>query len=1224
MKKYLKKLEKIQSFYYQYHKDLSLSLESNIYTTNSAEFIKEINTINAEYNDEERPLHIAVVGNFSTGKSTFINSLLEDELLGMKIEPATAKITKLLYDKDFKIQKILNNGKSEDISLQEYQSLSVHENNQKNRNNELENISYFKIYYNKSILNKINISDTPGFSSMSNKDDKLTKEWIKKVDLLVWLIDINKGITKNETDNLKLLSDAHTVFIINKADEKSPPKRKKIQQNISDNFEQDNFLYSAKPVLDYKINLRKNKEQFNELLKQADNFFEKGENFDIKFSDNEVKIINSKNDIKIERILLEEQDEIQTYINYNKEVYLKFDEIKNNIAVIKRRSLEKKIRLLYDAETEKINLIKNKLEKRKQENTNKYEILKKKLEEQYSHIKKKSEKDFDNFRINLFNQIFEILFNHKYGGVLIHKHKFTINEIEKDIEKIKEIIDNSFTNFYQLILKDAKKLLKSIQIEFDDTNYEIMLIDFIKDTYIEASIDSLKVIYNLWNDIEIKSQNIEKTEKYIKKQIDLAIADERMYHITLEFLKEIYQDTTKNTQNETEEKNNIINQLLENMNITADYQQQKQSLLSTFDLLKEYKFIPCKVGNEQINEEEIKQHKENLINETFTISVCGQINAGKSTLLNYMLFKDEEILPSDDTPWTAKLTTIKYGQKSSANVTFYNEKEWNDLKNLIIKDDETNQEITYFEKYLKEEVENSAENGIFDKEIIKQNALTKEVADLTKLREYVAKGGIYTPFVAHVELITNNDLLKNVIIVDTPGINDPNIQRSEVTEEWINKSNAVVYLFYAGAALDIADFDFIDKYLQFIPSEKIIFAINKADTNGEYKRAKTYVENSLRTNIDLKERNLLKNREVYPISSLAALLNYKKENNIELNEDEQWHYKRLKNKANDFIENEGYVADLTEAIKTNIMQSKGNDILNKAKQTIETICKSKITDTEKNIAENQSIINNIDHSIDELKSKITEIDNIRININDIIRKYNEIITNKSKKYQSAVTESTDEIKTTINEGYEKWLKNKKTTIDKAIKLTGYKLKGLISSELNKINNLIPKEIETDITILQDEYKREVKAILNEDLKNLIDYFLVPTIELRKILNSVDKYLDELNLTDLKESVWGFLRTKEEESKDAFFQVVSERIEKFIRNVNNNINQTIENSVTEFLDDTKKGIDNNLNSYEKELGNLQNMSKDKNTNKKEKIELIENLQKELSNLELNYKTIKQKI
>ena len=117
------------------------------------------------------------------------------------------------------------------------------------------------------------------------------------------------------------------------------------------------------------------------------------------------------------------------------------------------------------------------------------------------------------------------------------------------------------------------------------------------------------------------------------------------------------------------------------MNITAEYQQQKQNLLSAFNLLKEYKFIPIKVGDEQINEDEIKKHKENLINEIFTISVCGQINAGKSTLLNYLLFKDEEVLPADDTPWTAKLTTVKYGEKKSANITFYTEEEWNTLKN---------------------------------------------------------------------------------------------------------------------------------------------------------------------------------------------------------------------------------------------------------------------------------------------------------------------------------------------------------------------------------------------------------------------------------------------------------------------------------------------------------------------------------------------------------------
>ena len=570
MKKYLQKLDNIKNFYHKNHNNLSEVLENEIYTTDTDKFIKKVNSINAKYRNDKRPLHIAVVGNFSTGKSTFINSLLQDKLLGMKIEPATAKITKLMYGSEFKIQKVFKNNNSElsklkeEISLKDYQSLSVHKDGVENKDIRLNNVHHFEIYYNKPILNEINISDTPGFSSMSAKDDTLTKKWIEKegeVDLLIWLIDINKGVTKQEADKLKSFANAETILIINKADDKFLTDRIKIQKNISENHRQDNFLYSAKTILDYKLALKQNKEKLKKLLEQANRLFEKGENFTINFTNDNVEINHSENNIKIDRILLESQDNIASYIEYDKKVNEKFKEIKKNISELKHKSIEREITELYNNETEKINLIKNKLKTKRQNNINKYENIKKKLEEQYRHIDKKSEKDFKNFRTNLFNQIYKKLFDIDYveGGIFSSdKHIVSMKKFDENkIKQIDKTLNNSFTNFYKLIFNDAKKLLKSIEIELDENSYEIKLTEFIKNTYVEASSDSLYSIYYLWQDMEYVDD--------IKKAIDFAIADERIYQITLEFLQVIYNEIEGEIENEINNQNSIINQLLDNL-----------------------------------------------------------------------------------------------------------------------------------------------------------------------------------------------------------------------------------------------------------------------------------------------------------------------------------------------------------------------------------------------------------------------------------------------------------------------------------------------------------------------------------------------------------------------------------------------------------------------------------------------------------------------------------
>lgn len=57
------------------------------------------------------------------------------------------------------------------------------------------------------------------------------------------------------------------------------------------------------------------------------------------------------------------------------------------------------------------------------------------------------------------------------------------------------------------------------------------------------------------------------------------------------------------------------------------------------------------------------------------------LSAGKSTLLNALL--GQEILGSSTIPETASLTLLKYAQTPSAQVSFWNKAEWEDLKSTI-------------------------------------------------------------------------------------------------------------------------------------------------------------------------------------------------------------------------------------------------------------------------------------------------------------------------------------------------------------------------------------------------------------------------------------------------------------------------------------------------------------------------------------------------------------
>ena len=179
--------------------------------------------------------------------------------------------------------------------------------------------------------------------------------------------------------------------------------------------------------------------------------------------------------------------------------------------------------------------------------------------------------------------------------------------------------------------------------------------------------------------------------------------------------------------------------------------------------------------------------KENLCtikNEKFTISVCGAVKAGKSTFLNSILF-GREVLPSFDTPMTAKITFIEYTDEEPCfEVSFYSKDEFDSVYNNL-----SNEEKACFDDRL-EECNNKGGKSCVDNPNIK-------ITDLDKLEEYVTDpksgNGKYTPYVKSVIIKINDFRIKDLRIVDTPGINDPNIINSQETLNWIGKTHAVIF-----------------------------------------------------------------------------------------------------------------------------------------------------------------------------------------------------------------------------------------------------------------------------------------------------------------------------------------------------------------------------------------------------------------------------------------------
>lgn len=174
-----------------------------------------------------------------------------------------------------------------------------------------------------------------------------------------------------------------------------------------------------------------------------------------------------------------------------------------------------------------------------------------------------------------------------------------------------------------------------------------------------------------------------------------------------------------------------------------------------------------------------------LEEERLTIVVLGEFNHGKSTFINALL--GEAVLPMGITPTTAVLAQVRHGKKASAELVF--------------------------------------ENGT------RRPIETARLADwLTVEGEAARPEKDRAEALAHIELTHPSPLLEdNVTIVDTPGVNDINDQRAEITYGYVPRADAVLFLLDAGQILTASERHFLQDRILRSSRDRLVFVVTKAD-----------------------------------------------------------------------------------------------------------------------------------------------------------------------------------------------------------------------------------------------------------------------------------------------------------------------------------------------------------------------------------------------------------
>lgn len=167
--------------------------------------------------DATEPLMIMVMGEFSTGKSSFINALLGKDVTVVNATPTTAVITKLRYGRQEKVIVHYKDGRTEEQGVEEFARLSAQGDAKANAFHR--KLSFVERVLPLKILKDLTIIDSPGLNSLVESHTQATKSFMGKADVVFWMFSVEDPVSQTELDAMRRLgARLKPVALVNKMD----------------------------------------------------------------------------------------------------------------------------------------------------------------------------------------------------------------------------------------------------------------------------------------------------------------------------------------------------------------------------------------------------------------------------------------------------------------------------------------------------------------------------------------------------------------------------------------------------------------------------------------------------------------------------------------------------------------------------------------------------------------------------------------------------------------------------------------------------------------------------------------------------------------------------------------------------------------------------------------------------------------------------------------------
>ncbi len=177
----------------------------------------------------DRPLLVAVMGEFNAGKSSFVNALCGEEIAPVGVTPTTATIN-ILRHGPMGGRASYHDGHVHDLDAPSVapflRGLGVEE---------AAAIRVVEIFYPLEVLRRVEVVDTPGLNSLRPEHESVARDFLVDADAIVWLFAVGQAAKATEKQALALAQAAgkRVLGVLNKIDRASDEEIGQVSAHVA-------------------------------------------------------------------------------------------------------------------------------------------------------------------------------------------------------------------------------------------------------------------------------------------------------------------------------------------------------------------------------------------------------------------------------------------------------------------------------------------------------------------------------------------------------------------------------------------------------------------------------------------------------------------------------------------------------------------------------------------------------------------------------------------------------------------------------------------------------------------------------------------------------------------------------------------------------------------------------------------------------------------------------